>query len=306
VVEVLGLRRWTLAMVQDSLAKHAPGESLASHACAAVLRYKLGFADAAAMVFAMAGGPAERTVVAVREPQDSARVHYRALPLDTTGARPHWRAVTDGLARRPGEFWPAVDAAARADSAGRPWAWRPTTPGDSAAAAAVRAFARDHATEADRREALDALARSPSLFDRTAAVLILTNFGARDDTWWALTDALRETEGPVKGMAALALEGLARREPRAVDWGPAAESIRAILDGTSLFVLHQLADVLARTGAGPEHARGFLKGGGEILVAYLGSGTPLLADRSHALLVQLRGADLGRDPAAWRAWIAGL
>jgi len=50
-VEVLGLRRWTLVMIQDSLDKYAPGENLASHACAAVLRYKLGFADAASHTF---------------------------------------------------------------------------------------------------------------------------------------------------------------------------------------------------------------------------------------------------------------
>ena len=46
-VEMLGLRRWTIGMLQDSLAKYAPADSLQSHACAATLRYTLHFADAA-------------------------------------------------------------------------------------------------------------------------------------------------------------------------------------------------------------------------------------------------------------------
>src|SRR4051812_34702076 len=46
-LEILGLKRWTLAMIQDSLARYAPHDSLLSHACAAILRGKLHFADAA-------------------------------------------------------------------------------------------------------------------------------------------------------------------------------------------------------------------------------------------------------------------
>jgi len=42
-VEVIGLQRWTRRMIDDSLAKYAPGVSLATHACAAVLENTLGF-----------------------------------------------------------------------------------------------------------------------------------------------------------------------------------------------------------------------------------------------------------------------
>ena len=65
VVEVLGLRRWTLAMLQDSLARYAPGERLERHSCAAALRYRLGFADAAATeVFGSPDGPSRIVVSA--------------------------------------------------------------------------------------------------------------------------------------------------------------------------------------------------------------------------------------------------
>ena len=144
------------------------------------------------------------------------------------------------------------------------------------------------------------------MYDRATAALILANFGARDDTWWALTDALRESDGMVKSVAAHVLQSLDERSPRAVRWGPAATGIHAILDGTSLFELPQLIAVLTRTGAGPAYARPFLRGGGEMLLAYLGSANPMLSSTSHQLLVQLRGNDLGAAVGPWRAWIAGL
>ena len=100
VVEVIGLRRWTVAMLQDSLARYSPGDSLQSHSCAAVLRYKLHFADAAAMTIRMGAEPV-RHVVIVREPQDSGRVHYRDLAMDTTEGRPEWSRLRSVMLARP-------------------------------------------------------------------------------------------------------------------------------------------------------------------------------------------------------------
>ena len=303
-VEVLGLRRWTLAMLQDSLAKYAPGDSLQSHACAAVLRYKLGFADAASTTFILREGEPSRVVVSVREPQDSARVRYRVMPFDTVNARAAWRLVTDAIARHPAAFWPAereylaprlhVNAA------------RFESPKDSIAGTAIITYLRARTADRDRREALNVLAHAPNIFDRATAALILANFGARDDTWRALSEALRESDGIVKGVAADVLQSLSERSPHSVRWGAAARGIHAMLDGTSLFELSQLIAVLTRTGVGPADARPFLRGGGEMLLAYLGSANPMLSGTSHRLLVQLRGTDLGTDVGPWRAWIEAL
>ena len=83
-LELIGLKRWTLGMIQDPLARYAPGESLASHACAAILRQKLGFADAAAQYYSPSPGSTKGYwAVPVVEPQDSARVRYRELPRDS-------------------------------------------------------------------------------------------------------------------------------------------------------------------------------------------------------------------------------
>src|SRR5207247_10808631 len=71
IVEVVGLRRWTVQMIQDSAAKYAPGQDLASHACAAVLRLKLKFADASVMYYRPdTGSSGGVLIVSVIEPQD--------------------------------------------------------------------------------------------------------------------------------------------------------------------------------------------------------------------------------------------
>ena len=40
-IELIGLKRWTVAMIDDSLAKYSPKDRLTAHACAAILRTKL-------------------------------------------------------------------------------------------------------------------------------------------------------------------------------------------------------------------------------------------------------------------------
>ena len=142
-IEVIGLRRWTLDMLQDSLAKYAPRTSLASHACAATLRHTLGFADAGSWLFVFGGDTASQNTVIVREPQDSARVRFRALPSDTARGRPEWRGARTLLSTHPAlrEFlarvWPRGATAAGTDVAQR-------TPDEQRAKDSLVSFLRLH------------------------------------------------------------------------------------------------------------------------------------------------------------------
>ena len=128
----------------------------------------------------------------------------------------------------------------------------------------------------------------------------------RDDTWRTLVETMREVDGVAKGVAASVLQAQVLRTPRHIDWGPVHYGIHAMLDGTSLFETSTLIDVLLKTEVTPADARPFLKGGGELLLDHFASGTPMLSQPAHALLVQLRGEDLGPDVGPWRAWIAAL
>jgi hypothetical protein len=289
-------------MVQDSLARYAPHDSLQSHACAAALRYKIGFADASSGTFTTNDGT-PLVIVAVREPQDSARVHYRVVKLDTLHSRADWRAVSDVMQHRPDIFWPAIQNYLD-HGPGATRSWR--SQADSAKAAALVRFVSKRTSPNDFRTARKVLVTSPNMFDRATAALILGNFPQRDEAWWALAEAAREIDGQARGVAVETLVAISRRYPRRVPWTPVASGIHAMLDGTSLSVVPALTEVLTRTQAGPSDAVGFLRNGGDMLARYLDSSEPSLVWRAHALLVQLHGGDLGNSSRPWRDWIATL
>lgn len=298
VVEVLGLRTWTLEMLQDSMAKYAPGESLSSHACAAVLRYKLGFPDAVAHYYPpTVVDSVEHVVVALVEPADSARVQFSDLPLDTGRPRPAWATAYDLLKHSRGLQYSALYLLADRQ--------RGSVEPESGTVEAYAAFIVDHADATDRDTALAVLTTDPDFMNRTVAASILSNFLDEDAVVWALTDALLESDGPVKTTAATALQSLVTT-PRLVDWRPAAGTLHKLLNGTSLPVLTTVMQVLVATGVNPDLATPLLRGGGEGVLVFLSAHNPHPRGGAHRLLSALRGEDLGTEVVAWRRWIAGL
>ena len=296
-VYVAGLRRWTIPMIQDSLAKYSPTDSLQSHACAAVLRYKLHFADAAATYLSMSPRYPDVIFVEVREPQDSARVHYRAMPLDTVSPRSAWRVASDIAAASPRAFRSGVAAHLGKQSLAK----------NDTAGARVAEFFATHRAESDLRAALSTLETSPNVYDRSTAAVMLGNFAERPEVVPALLRGILESDGPVKQWSSETLAFVAAKPSVKPDWKTLAPEIRSILDGTSLFMLGDLLELLAgRSDIGPDLAGPFLAGGGEMIVSYLDNPQPMRSGPARAVLTKLRGKDLGSDPAAWRSWIETL
>ncbi|MBL0940363.1 MAG: hypothetical protein IBJ03_15820 [Gemmatimonadaceae bacterium] len=296
-IHVSGLRRWTVAMIQDSLGKYSPADSLQSHACAAALRYKLHFADASAITLMMAPHRPDIIFVDVREPQDSSRVRYRDVPLDTTSPKPEWQSVTTIMARRPGQFRKGVMAH---------FGEHVLSPTDTLAKEVVTFLAAQR-SPANRSAALSVLRTSANYRDRGVAAVVLGNYPSDPEVWKALFDAMLETDGVVRGFAMETVERVTKNPVVTPDWRAAATTVHSVLDGTSLFLLPDMIQLLARrSDVEPQLAASFLAGGGEMLLNYLASAQPVRSRPAHALLVKLRGEDLGTDPAVWRRWIADL
>lgn len=295
VVEVIGLRRWTVQMIQDSLDRYSPGDSITKHNCAAVMRYKLRFADASAITVS-GYNASPRMVLVVREPQDSGLVKYRDLPLDSAPVHPRWGTAVKQLRRTP----MTLNWIARR--------WR----GDSLLHVGVAERAqtdsiiqalRPFATEADRVEALRVLQADRNMESRAVAALLLLPHLQRDDSWHALLETARESDGWAKGAAFSVLRSTGARE-KSVNWTPAAPTLHMLLNGSA--TAFEYAAILNSTGVKASSAPTLLGGGGEMLIAFATSKTPILAQESRRLLVTLRGQDLGDDPAVWRAWVGTL
>lgn len=322
-VEIIGLRRWTAEQVRDSLKKYAPDEGLDSDAAAANLRNLLGFADAATSVHTVVFDEDETATItlAVREPGDSAKVHYAPQSLDTLPQRAEWRALAAPLAADTTGRLLQIVASAHLDGLsrlvvdstvrGRRMTHREgfafESPADSLAAMPLLRSIAALKSQAEFDAAVQTIDASSSAPDRVIAALILANFPDRDAAWRSLLKAAigREQERDAY-VAQHALIALSDRAPRTVDWTPVAATIHDVLDGTGLAALAPLATALAATGSGPAQAASYLANGGEMLTAFVESDNPDIRDAAHGLLVKLKGQDLGFEPGPWREWIRTL
>jgi hypothetical protein len=303
-VEVLGLRHWTPAMIQDTMDVRAPGESLTSHACAATLKGKLGFPEAIAVRFR--GDSATNVLVALIEPQDSALVKKRVIVEDTTRSLAPWAPLVTLARTQPGVLQMAVLAHVQARGVGLAPVVPASIASDSAAVREVWAYLDAHRSGAEAAAAQRVLRTSPNVYDRIAAVAVLASFDHEDATWHALVGALLDPQDRVRILASALSRSFTLALPRRVDWRPAAAELHAVLNGSALFALHEVLDMLVATGVERELAAPLLKGGGHAVVMYAGSEKGWARGPAYRFLRAVSGQDLGGTPANWRAWIQSL
>ena len=301
-VEVLGLKRWTVPMIQDSLARYAPQDSLTSHACAAILRMKLKFADAAASYFGRDGGGRELIVVAVVEPQDSALVRYRTPAPDSFPDIAQYAAAIAVFRNHNQDFQHFIQDSAFlvAHSASR------TTDARRNFLEPVRRLLLSEHSRGGQRRAANVLLRDRNPYNRSMALLVLSGFPKSTTTWLTLANELRDPYGMVSGTASQIITTLARYSPRTFDWSPGLDGLEAVMAGTNLFAQLPLIEVLTRTKVAPNLARPLLRSGAPFLLARLRASPEAGRDLARALLEQLSGEHYGQDLAAWTQWVASV
>lgn len=301
-VEVLGLKRWTVPMIQDSLARYAPQDSLTSHACAAVLRMKLKFADAAASYFGRDGAGRELIVVAVVEPQDSALVRYRTPAPDSLPDIAQYAAAIAVFRNHNQDFQHFIQDSAFVVARSAP---RATDVRRNLLEPVRRLLLSEHSRGGQRRAA-KVLARDRNPYNRVMALVVLSGFPRSNTTWLTLADELRDPHAMVSGTASQLITTLARYSPRAVDWSPALDGLEAVMAGTNLFAQSPLIEVLTRTKVAPGLARPLLRAGAPLLLARLRASPQAGRDLARGLLEQLSGEHYGEDLVAWTQWVASV
>ncbi|HEX8907287.1 MAG TPA: hypothetical protein VF771_20715, partial [Longimicrobiaceae bacterium] len=245
-VEFIGLKRWTVEMVRDTMARHAPGQPLGQ--CAAVLE-RIGFPSASSLHESRPDGK-EYVVVTLVEPADSARVHLRPPPTDSLPDVRGWREMTRLFRESNRAFQTAVNgyAAHRAGDTATVRAFLSMAGRDTAWVRDAWRFLESRRTEGDFRRAVRTLAGDRNRANTATAAAILANFAGRDAAWWALADAQRDRRAPVAATATQVLTSMANQAPRRVDWRPALPALRDLLRGTNVFLLSDEIEILRRTG----------------------------------------------------------
>lgn len=304
-VEFIGLQHWTIPMIQDSMVVHAPAKPLGQ--CASVLK-QLGFVSASALLRQELDGR-QRTIVTVVEPDRADRVRLRIPEGDSLPNAPEWQQGIKIFSEHNRAFQTAIQ-------------WRglllqqDTTSivellqfagGRAAQIQAFWQFLDQHRNQSDLEKALHTLATDRNGANAAVAAAILTNFPDEPRAWWALIDAHRDSREHVAATASQATRGLLMAGPREIAWTPATTALRALLDGTNVFVLEGLLGTLAATKITPELAPVLLRdGGADLVLARLRATDERTRGTAHAFLVQISGTDYGEDSAAWAAWIESL
>lgn len=329
LVEVFGLRRWSLDALRDSVRAYRPGLDLHSAACQVVLRERYGFADALVRTeedFPTAGGRVERRfILKLVEPGDSLRTRWNVRPLpprDTFSVlRPTYATLVLAATDSAGGLligrllWPLQVATFPPDVRAKLLEARP--PGARADVEGMMGFLQGHSSDADLRVAVGAVRRDGFYANRLAAAMVLTNFPRHPSAWYAVVTALRDPNEAVRDAAALSLRTLTRSFSTArpgdgahidsIDWRPALAELRLLVGGTNVAASEDVFRALVQTKVSATLAGLLLGGNAEWLLLHLTASDRSTRGAARALLVRMAGGrDLGDDPAAWARWIATL
>lgn len=328
VVEVFGLRRWSLDALRDSVRAYQPGLDLHSAACQVVLRERFGFADALVRIeeFPTAGGRIERRfILKLVESGDSLRTRWNVRPSpprDTFSVlRPTYATLVLAATDSAGQLlmgrllWP-LQVATLAP------AWRAKLleeerPSARADVEGMMRFLQEHSSDADLRVAVGAVRRDGFYANRLAAAMVLTSFPRHRSAWYAAVTALRDPNEAVRGAVMLSLRTLTRSFSNArpsdgpqidsIDWRPALAELRLLVGGTNVEASEDVFTALVQTKVSATLASPLLGGNAEWLLLHLTASDRSTRGAARALLVRLAGGrDLGDDPAAWARWISTL
>ena len=296
-VEFIGLQQWT----PDALRRELGGAEQI-HYCAANL-LELGMADASVMYHSEGGRP--YVVVTVVESELAGRVRYLEPIEGQAELEPAWRRLDDRLSGQGLEAQLAVIHYGRYAREGEEA--RSCLPDHADADRVLEAWRvlGELATATDFERATSRLAGDPNPRNRVCAAAVLMNFRESDEAWHALVRGLRDSDSSVRSACNQALLSMVRSDPRAVDWRPAADSLRWLLGGTNLFAFSNLLDVLVKTEVSSELASELLADNGHLLLAYFRAQHEYESQRAAALLESLRGEPM-ESAEAWERWIASL
>lgn len=303
-VEFIGLDQWSAGELFDAIQDVAPDQPF--HACAAVMKQELGFAEAAAFVY-RTPGDSYTVVVGV---EDSARVRYRAVGAETVALPETWEALR--VLAADIRNLRSLDEAARTVHSRRGLFERVMTrllfgrmEVDRGTLRQIRELVADATTEEDRRLAQEVLARDPSAASRAVATLVLAKFLDDDTSWHALAGSLIDPDPRVVRVARNVVGGLETDTLEPVDWSAARSHLLALFDGTNPFATGHMLDVLVATDIAPEFGRQLVRETPDLLLAHAGAEHERTREPAIAFLRAVSGEDFGTDVEAWRAWAGG-
>ena len=301
-VEFIGLQNWDAQELFDAIQELEPDRPF--HACAAVMKRQLGFADAAAFLYftdnleSIDQSSNRYTVVVGVE--DSTQVLYRTTGNETVVLPETWQDLL-AVANEDFNVMPLAAGTLHMRHFG----------GELAKAMGVDPETLDQVWDLvdrangdeDFRLAHEVLARDSLWTARAVATLLLGNFIAEDTAWHGLVGSAIDTDARVNTVAQRALDGLVQRGRHSVDWSAAHGPLLALFSGTNPFAFEGILKVLVATDIDPEFGQQLVRDRPSLLLAYVGAEHEGTREPAIAFLKAVSGENFGADLDAWTAWI---
>ena len=305
-VEFIGLERWGAQELFDAIQELHPDRPFS--ACAAVMRFELGFADAGAFLFRNVGSSDSYTVVVGVE--DSTRVRYRPVGSEMVALPETWQTLKAVADEDPRTLNAAATTLHTRGFLNRifnnPRRLAERMGADPETLDQVLDLVDRADGEEDRRLAHEVLAKDSSMAARAVATLVLGNFIDDDTSWHDLVGSAIDPQAQVSSNALSMLRGLSKQDLDPVGWSAAQGPLSAVFEGTNPFAFADVLRVLVATDVDPEFGRQLVRGSPELLLAYAGAEHEYTREPALAFLEAVSGEDFGTDAEAWTAWVNGL
>lgn len=298
IVEILGLRSWTPERLERAVQARRPGLTLASAACAVILRDSIGFADAAVITYQFPGRDTIWTAIRVVEPSDSRLVRYDRQVRTRIPMPDSWADLDSLFAKSPRMLSFFQDTEFLLGSADTVWG-RPVPP----EGLELRELLRRRRSAQDRSWALDLMRGSSDPNARQMAALIASNFADDEAVWHALVQALLAGSDHGASAAQMVYAAMARSGRFTIDWEPAIDVLTAIVGGTNLFAYDRVLIGLVDTGITPELARRLAAVNPSLMADHAVAQNRSVRLPIRTFLTHAGAPDLGMNRDAWLGWL---
>ncbi|WP_457565510.1 hypothetical protein, partial [Caldithrix abyssi] len=218
-VEFIGLRRWSVEKIIDTLAVIAPGVSI--DRCAGLLK-EAGFPEASLFKYSWKNGKMY-SVITIVEPEYARFVKYKTFTDSISEELPQWKGLIDIYRRNPFEMQLALNFWQKDLNALKESKFTEALSSDRIRL--IQSKIASYNTQKDKELAIWILNNDPLWINRAMAAVVLINFPQSDLVWWSLMDALRDANARVSSMAISVLNHFSQFHPEPVTWSPLSATL---------------------------------------------------------------------------------
>ena len=307
-IEFHGLKKWTIADIEKAINHVSPGESL--HACAQILEDAFDFPEAS-VIRMRQSSDTQFSVITLLEPDEKSRIQYNNSNSykNNIDLGINWDRLIELKEKAELDNDPMFNDAVLFYSNG----FRADDSLDidgldinkkSYVAEVLKLL--EEGTTVDTERLIRVLNSDSLTSKRIAASLYLLNKFDDDKSWNALVKGIIDPNKRVRETSRTVLNLYRIHNTRNINWTESIDALRNIFNGTDLFSIYMLMDLLVKTNIDPTLGKELLRSNYEFVYSYLLSKEVNHKEKSLNLLNHIHQGTHSNSPDYWLTWLKSL